>query len=49
MCERYCTLSVDEWLNTGDNLKGDIAPLFIGNDKVDLADLAEFGKYWMVE
>ena len=40
---------IGEWLDTGDSLKADIAPIFIGNDKVDLADLAEFGKYWMVE
>jgi hypothetical protein len=38
-----------DWLKTGGNLKGDIAPLFIGNEKVDLADLAEFGKYWIAE
>ena len=36
-----------EWLDSGDGLSADISPLFIGDGKVDLRDLAEFAEYWV--
>ena len=42
------SILASEWLSDELPLKTDISPLG-GDDKVNMKDLAEFGRYWMLE